>query len=242
MTLARVTTWSVGQVLTSTALNAEFDNILNNPNSLINAMTAAAGDIFYASAANVWGRLAVGTNGQVMQVTASLPAWVTGTGTGSVVLATSPTLVTPILGVATATSLTLTQTASQITTDTADASDTKGLLVCGGGATGPARGAMTQVYGNEHASQGGRLYLDAGNVSTGDVILRTGNNIERARIKNAGAVNLAAFVFANIATVLAADGDYGYCSDCGGGNPGNCGGAGTGAFAMRLNGTARCWG
>lgn len=76
MTLARVTTWSVGQVLTSTALNNEFDNILNNPTSLINAMTGAAGDLWRASGTNAWGRLAVGTTNQFLCVQTGTPTWV----------------------------------------------------------------------------------------------------------------------------------------------------------------------
>jgi hypothetical protein len=39
MALSRVTDWSDGQVLTSSALEAEFDNIYNNGRSLINPMT-----------------------------------------------------------------------------------------------------------------------------------------------------------------------------------------------------------
>ena len=39
MALARVTTWSSGQVLTAAALNAEFDSILNNALSLISPLT-----------------------------------------------------------------------------------------------------------------------------------------------------------------------------------------------------------
>src|SRR5262245_9337044 len=39
MALARVTTWTPGQTLTAAALNAEFDNILNNPLSLISPAT-----------------------------------------------------------------------------------------------------------------------------------------------------------------------------------------------------------
>lgn len=140
MALARVTTWSVGQVLTSTALNAEFDNILNNPASLINTMTGTAGDIWYASAANSWGRLAVGSADQFLRVSSGLlPSYVTltasmisnlgsgvatflatpssanlaaavtdETGSGALVLATSPTLVTPNIGAATASTITAT--------------------------------------------------------------------------------------------------------------------------------------
>ena len=41
MALARSTTWTAGQVLTATALNAEFDNILNSALSLISPLTGA---------------------------------------------------------------------------------------------------------------------------------------------------------------------------------------------------------
>lgn len=40
MALARVTTWSAGQVLTATALNGEFDNIIQNVPTLIGTLTA----------------------------------------------------------------------------------------------------------------------------------------------------------------------------------------------------------
>ena len=40
MSLARVTTWQIGDVLTAADLNAEFNNILNNPGSLISPATA----------------------------------------------------------------------------------------------------------------------------------------------------------------------------------------------------------
>src|SRR3990167_4324082 len=39
MALARVTTWSSGEVLTAAALNAEFDSILSNALSLISPIT-----------------------------------------------------------------------------------------------------------------------------------------------------------------------------------------------------------
>ncbi len=40
MALSRVHVWAVGEVLTSTALNAEFNNVINNATSLISPMTA----------------------------------------------------------------------------------------------------------------------------------------------------------------------------------------------------------
>ena len=41
MALSRVTTWVSGQVLTAAALNAEFDNLINNPVGLISPTTGA---------------------------------------------------------------------------------------------------------------------------------------------------------------------------------------------------------
>lgn len=40
MALSRVKTWANGEVLTHSDLNAEFDNILNNPTSLLFPLTA----------------------------------------------------------------------------------------------------------------------------------------------------------------------------------------------------------
>ena len=39
MALARTKTWSAAEILTASDLNAEFNNILNNPMSLISPMT-----------------------------------------------------------------------------------------------------------------------------------------------------------------------------------------------------------
>lgn len=39
MAIARITTWSSGQVLTASALNAEIDNVINNPLALISPLT-----------------------------------------------------------------------------------------------------------------------------------------------------------------------------------------------------------
>ena len=44
----------------------------------------AAGDIVYASATNTLSKLTVGTSGQVLKVTAGVPAWETDTATGTV--------------------------------------------------------------------------------------------------------------------------------------------------------------
>ncbi len=41
MALARVTTWISGETLTASALNSEFNNVLDNATSLISPLTAA---------------------------------------------------------------------------------------------------------------------------------------------------------------------------------------------------------
>lgn len=87
MSLARVKTWIPGDILTASDLNAEFNNVINNPVSLIsNATSLVAGDVLIAStdATPVLSRLAVGKPTQYVGVTssASQPTWV-GVGMGT---------------------------------------------------------------------------------------------------------------------------------------------------------------
>ena len=69
------------------------------------ADTYAINTLLYNASANTVSGLATQINSGLLTNGSGVPAWVTVTGTGSPVLATSPTLVTPILGNATATSL-----------------------------------------------------------------------------------------------------------------------------------------
>ena len=72
-----------------------------------NLAGGAAGSVPYQTASGATSFVAIGTAAQVLQVNsgATAPEWVSSTGTGNVVRATSPTLVTPTLGVATVTSV-----------------------------------------------------------------------------------------------------------------------------------------
>lgn len=90
---------------------------------------------------------------------ANLAAAVTDeTGSGSLVFATSPTLVTPVLGVATGTSLSLSAT-------TASTSTTTGALICAGG------------FGNAGAAYiGGLLSVNSGVYVLSNVALSTTNS------------------------------------------------------------------
>jgi hypothetical protein len=73
-----------------------------------NLAGGAAGSVPYQSGASTTTFLSIGTASQVLQVNAgaTAPEWVSSTGTGNVVRATSPTLVTPLLGTPTSGTLT----------------------------------------------------------------------------------------------------------------------------------------
>jgi hypothetical protein len=67
--------------------------------------TYAVGDLLYASTTSALSKLTIGANNYVLTSDGTNPVWTANTGTGSVVRASSPTLVTPTLGVASATSI-----------------------------------------------------------------------------------------------------------------------------------------
>lgn len=70
-----------------------------------NLAGGAAGSVPYQTGSGATSFLSIGTSNYVLTSTGSAPTWTANTGTGNVVRATSPTLTTPVLGVATATSL-----------------------------------------------------------------------------------------------------------------------------------------
>lgn len=61
-----------------------------------------------------------------------------------------------------------TTTLGTIRQNTADAADSKAIIIAGGGASGDTRGATISAYGNEHANTG-KLILSAGNVTSSNV-------------------------------------------------------------------------
>lgn len=67
--------------------------------------TSTINQILYSSSANTVTGLATVNSAGLLTSAGGVPGWVAYTGTGAPVLATSPTLVTPILGVAAATSI-----------------------------------------------------------------------------------------------------------------------------------------
>lgn len=70
--------------LTGLPLTTGVTGTLGATNGGTGQTTVTAGDILYGSASNVWSKLGVGTNGQVLTLVAGLPAWVTVSGTGTV--------------------------------------------------------------------------------------------------------------------------------------------------------------
>jgi hypothetical protein len=60
MTLSRITTWVDGQVLTAAALNNEFDNLINNPVTLVFPLPAGSGAVDFNY--NPVDKFVVGTN------------------------------------------------------------------------------------------------------------------------------------------------------------------------------------
>ncbi|HSG60991.1 MAG TPA: hypothetical protein VLA24_06095, partial [Pseudomonadales bacterium] len=72
-----------------------------------NLAGGVSGSVPYQSAASTTTFLGIGAANYVLTSTGTAPTWTANTGTGSVVRATSPTLVTPTLGAASGTSLSL---------------------------------------------------------------------------------------------------------------------------------------
>lgn len=65
-----------------------------------------------------------------------------------------------------------------ISTNTADASDTSGTALCGGGANSDARGSRIRTYGNENGSLPGVVDIAAGNVAGAFIGVYTGGNLK----------------------------------------------------------------
>ncbi|MBI2356382.1 MAG: tail fiber domain-containing protein [Candidatus Doudnabacteria bacterium] len=124
------------------------------------------------------------------------------TGTGLLVFATSPTLTTPNIGAATATTLTqsddhIFSADKVIRRNTSDGSDNGLITLAGGGSDTQARGGYVQVSGNEHAYGGSILsYLgNSGGTPLFDIYRSDGNIAFRL----AGSDGSATFTSSNTA-------------------------------------------
>lgn len=92
-----------------------------------NLAGGAAGSVPYQTAASTTTMLAIGANNYVLTSTGTAPTWTANTGTGNVVRATSPTLTTPTLGVASATSINKVTITAPVTSATLTIADGKTL-------------------------------------------------------------------------------------------------------------------
>lgn len=104
------------------------------------------------------------------------------------------------------TSIIGTGSGTTIGASTADAADSASLNLVGGGADGggsTARGSYVTVFGNEHATQGGRMFITGGNVATGNVDLRVVHSSAAARILNGSNAVVESFVLPYVPTMAA---------------------------------------
>jgi len=62
-----------------------------------------------------------------------------------------------------------------IKTNSSDGADNKAMTLTGGGGPTSDRGARVITYGNEYTAVGGRLLLEAGDISTADIYMNTHN-------------------------------------------------------------------
>jgi len=99
---------SASTVLTSSGSAPQWTSLSGiSVGTATNLAGGAAGSVPYQTGSGATSFLAIGTANYILGVNsgATAPEWVANTGTGSVVRATSPTLTTPVLGVATATTV-----------------------------------------------------------------------------------------------------------------------------------------
>lgn len=76
--------------------------------------------------------------------------------------------------------------------DTADGADTKSVAISGGGGTGGgSRGGTLFLYGNEHASLAGQVFLQGGSVTTGHVLVRSTNASAEVRLQTNSSTRFA---------------------------------------------------
>jgi hypothetical protein len=99
-------------------------------------------------------------------------------------------------------------TLSIYSTKSTDGSDDGILYLQGGGADGSTRGARLSVTGNEAVGGffGGQVFIDAGNVSAGGIIMRSGAGVTRLEVDNDGDICLAGVALNGCDRTLGIDG------------------------------------
>ena len=100
-------TWN-GSVITGTYGGTGVNNgsrTLTTTDSITIGSTGTSGQLFYTSSPGTISGLTTNANSGLLSTAGSVPVWVNYTGSGAPVLANTPTLITPNIGVATATSI-----------------------------------------------------------------------------------------------------------------------------------------
>jgi hypothetical protein len=93
-----LTSFTSGGAVYATSTSALTTGTLPTTAGGVGLSSYTAGDMLYYASGTALSALAIGTNNYVLTSNGSAPVWTENTGTGSVVRATSPTLVTPVLG------------------------------------------------------------------------------------------------------------------------------------------------
>jgi hypothetical protein len=109
-----------------------------------------------------------GTNELILTATELKPASINGLSLGTETLGWARIWLTgnnPSIG--------FTNSGFRLRANTSDGSDDAWAFLCGGGQQGSSRGSYIELYGNEYATVGGSLQLNAGNVSSGDILMYT---------------------------------------------------------------------
>jgi len=70
----------------------------------------------------------------------------------------------------------LTQNPGRIHSNTSDASDDKGVWICGGGDTATSRGGLLALYGNEASSDPGDVFIRSGATTDGKITFSAGSS------------------------------------------------------------------
>ena len=165
--------------------------------------TFATNGIIYGNTANGLQVTAAGTNNQVLQGnTSGAPSWASSTGTGDVVRATSPTLVTPTIGVATATSInkvSITQPANSATLVIADGktltasntltftgTDSSSVAFGGGGTVSYTTDKLSAHAATSSAELAGVLSDETGYTTGAKAVFSTSPSFETSVVGPAG--------------------------------------------------------
>lgn len=155
-----------------------------------------------------------GTARQLLQTNAGATAaeWSSNIDIPGTLDVTGAVVLDSTLGVTGVSTFTGDVVANNIRRATSDGSDSSWVGISGGGAGAGlgdySRGATALLFGNEHATQGGKLVLATGNVAGASIDLHTGGT-SRLLISDAGAINVTGSITTtgaiSVGTSLAVD-------------------------------------